>query len=338
MVTGRVIWRDTARGVGILLVVFGHIERGMTASGLANGSWWEQADFALYTFHMPLFMLLAGMNAARSSRPQADAERVRGKLLSILYPYFLWSLILGAVMVAMAGHSNTQLATDSLWKIGWSPIGPMWFLYVLFLYSIAAIFLPFRVLAAFAILAFPTGDLFGKDTVVHQILHFALFYVLGMGTVQYLDELKAGWIMAVLSLAAVAAATWLAAWLHVKNYNLSFFLPAALLGSLAVIALAKQVASAEWLARLGRLSMPVYIFHQFVGPMLRVALGTRLVPLIGSAVFAVVLTSLSVLLSLVSYVVLRKLGLLSWAGLRPGISGTRWIRSGTLLPGATGDA
>ncbi|HKR91678.1 acyltransferase family protein, partial [Novosphingobium sp.] len=55
----RVEWLDVARGIGIILVVMGHAERGLVNAHIATGQAWPTFDLAIYTFHMPLFMLLA---------------------------------------------------------------------------------------------------------------------------------------------------------------------------------------------------------------------------------------------------------------------------------------
>ena len=51
---------DCTRGLGICLVVFGHVERGLSDAHLLPANYpFAQIDFTLYTFHMPLFFLLA---------------------------------------------------------------------------------------------------------------------------------------------------------------------------------------------------------------------------------------------------------------------------------------
>ena len=50
---GRVRWLDTARCIGIFLVILGHISFG-TVFGYSVKNW-------IYSFHMPLFFFLAGL-------------------------------------------------------------------------------------------------------------------------------------------------------------------------------------------------------------------------------------------------------------------------------------
>lgn len=82
---GRVAWVDIARGVGIVLVVAGHVERGLVAASVARGPLWPWWDYALYTFHMPLFFVLAGINVPRSLA-KGRGSFLRGEPWTIAYP------------------------------------------------------------------------------------------------------------------------------------------------------------------------------------------------------------------------------------------------------------
>lgn len=126
----RTPWIDTARGLGIILVVYGHVLRGQSHAHLLA---WTPAvalqDRAIYAFHMPFFFLLSGLFAGRLVRTRG--EFVRKRLVTIVYPYLLWSVVqtlltLGAGHLANENHSLSDLA-----RIGTDPIGQFWFLYVL---------------------------------------------------------------------------------------------------------------------------------------------------------------------------------------------------------------
>jgi fucose 4-O-acetylase-like acetyltransferase len=88
---------DCTRGLGICLVVFGHVQRGLSDAHLLPANYpFERIDFTLYTFHMPLFFLLAGLYVW----PALDKGRIpfiRSKFMAIVVPYFVWSIIQGGV-------------------------------------------------------------------------------------------------------------------------------------------------------------------------------------------------------------------------------------------------
>lgn len=49
-------WPDLARGIGIVLVVIGHVWRGLMATGLPiDPGLFAAVDGLIYAFHMPLF-------------------------------------------------------------------------------------------------------------------------------------------------------------------------------------------------------------------------------------------------------------------------------------------
>ncbi len=127
----RVEWIDIARGIGIILVVYGHVLRGLEDSRLVGSQGLLRAsDHAIYTFHMPLFFFLAGLNVERSYR-KGSAAFIRSRLVNIAYPYLLWSLIQGFIQLALPGYVNTPRSMLSLVSILWHPIAQFWFLYVI---------------------------------------------------------------------------------------------------------------------------------------------------------------------------------------------------------------
>ena len=74
--TQRIDWIDQVKGFGIILVVYGHN--------------FPIIEDYIYSFHMPLFFLLAGIFHPKKSNFQVIKKRVQ----QILIPYFLWSFLL----------------------------------------------------------------------------------------------------------------------------------------------------------------------------------------------------------------------------------------------------
>ncbi|PMC76505.1 MULTISPECIES: acyltransferase [unclassified Brachybacterium] len=97
---GRIAWLDLGRGISILLVVLYHV-----AVGSGTALWalpegpvariWREANLALVPLRMPLFFLIAGLLAARAVRRPLRAV-LRPRLLDLLWPYLLWSLLFWA--------------------------------------------------------------------------------------------------------------------------------------------------------------------------------------------------------------------------------------------------
>lgn len=81
----RLDWLDSAKGIGILLVVIGHIWTG----GIVRDD--------IYAFHMPLFFLLAGYTA----RPKDQRGFVTAQWRTLAVPYiaFLLTLVLADQLI-----------------------------------------------------------------------------------------------------------------------------------------------------------------------------------------------------------------------------------------------
>jgi fucose 4-O-acetylase-like acetyltransferase len=136
----RLTWIDTAKGIAIICVVYGHCLRGLTKSGFISAADQIQImDYVIYVFHMPLFFVASGLFFA-SSLNRGKGSFWRGRLQTILYPYLFWSMTQGAVQVLVSGTGATNQGMDfeRLRSILWEPISPFWFLYALFFAHIVA--------------------------------------------------------------------------------------------------------------------------------------------------------------------------------------------------------
>ena len=127
MTTPKNMTIDVVKGIGILLVVYGHIiQRTVLPQG---GDFFLNPVFKIiYTFHMPLFVgisgyLLAG-SLGRRRIPEVFYSRVRG----LLVPYLAWGAVGLGVALILGSAAGPLLSEPSAW-----------FLFVLF--SLSAILL-----------------------------------------------------------------------------------------------------------------------------------------------------------------------------------------------------
>lgn len=176
----RVAAFDIAKGIAIVLVVYGHCLRGLVAGGAIEPPMALLAsDYAIYTFHMPLFFVISGYFLDRSGKK--DFRTVwRGRIRTVAYPYFLWSLVHGGLLYAVSGSgmANNDMPLSRLLQIGWNPISPYWFLYALFFAYVLAGLLQRLPVEWMTGLAFATFlGLFATGPSVLLDIAYAFFYV-----------------------------------------------------------------------------------------------------------------------------------------------------------------
>ncbi len=137
---------DRAKGIAILLVVFGHLVPQEDPAGV---TWYEPLRIAIYLFHMPLFMYLSGYVAfwsgAARLTPGGWPRLVLRRAKRLLIPFFGFGCaILAAKLVAShVMHVDNVPASlgaglDSLLlHTARSPAMSVWYIGVLFIYVIA---------------------------------------------------------------------------------------------------------------------------------------------------------------------------------------------------------
>ena len=124
--TRRIVWIDSAKFIGIFLVIFNHfnIDYGQDTFKLVIAS-----------FHMPLFFFLSGLTVKDQKITFKDFTRyIQSRFTRIMIPYYLWAFIFcGGVSlrnILLIGYaSNKSLASSGSNAV-------LWFLPCLFLSSI----------------------------------------------------------------------------------------------------------------------------------------------------------------------------------------------------------
>lgn len=158
----RNVWVDIAKGLLIILVVYGHMQGGLFSAGIL-GDWpgWVWFYQYIYAFHMPGFILLSGLFVEHSLRVGFRAFAVE-KLKTLYYPRVLWSFIYIGAFLAVnnlaKSLTNSQDTSVRVWPIFVDSDGPFWFLMTLLYLSVAyaalrTLGVPRRVLCAVCILA-----------------------------------------------------------------------------------------------------------------------------------------------------------------------------------------
>ncbi len=183
----RLYWVDYAKGIGIFLVVVGHILRGLVNSSILQPTTLTNfVDSWIYAFHMPLFFFISGLFVQRSLAKPLNSFML-DKVYTIAYPYFVWSVIQGIFQSVGSRYTNNSSSLVDILKIGYEPILQFWFLYTLFaIFLVYGIFNKLKLspvlFLVFSILIYGLHILdvsFGPWGVLYLFRRHAIYFALG---------------------------------------------------------------------------------------------------------------------------------------------------------------
>jgi fucose 4-O-acetylase-like acetyltransferase len=129
----RNLFLDYAKGILILLVVFGHAIQAVIYHDF--GMFGNQVFKAIYLFHMPLFMALAGYVSQASIAARPLGEFAGRRFVNLVLPIFCWSSLVYVVMLAAHAAHRLQDVPVLFWT---NFFVSLWFLWALFECSIVA--------------------------------------------------------------------------------------------------------------------------------------------------------------------------------------------------------
>jgi len=130
---------DILKGIAVISVLLGHaIQRGLGMTGYDPFN--NYLFKIIYTYHMPLFMMLSGYVLANHTK-KYDLKLFFKKVRRLLYPTILWSfLIWGVRKFNFVGIKEFIFFPDSLIEYTktffYHPDIIIWFLYVVFIFDI----------------------------------------------------------------------------------------------------------------------------------------------------------------------------------------------------------
>lgn len=273
---------DRAKGLAIILVVFGHI---VARQDPAHVEWYQPLRRAVYAFHMPFFFYLSGMVSCLAGHakipPAAWPALARSRARRLLVPFLLMgSLIICGKIIAShfifvdnAPHGLIAGLIDLVWTPIRSPAYSLWYLAALFALSLLTPILIWvlrgrltLVLLAFALLEFTRPPL---QLYLADIARYGLFYAIGLCAgaqgptwTTWIDRWRRpllGLFAAGFTAIALAGKTW------------PFDLRLIVFGIIAMPALHALVRS-PWLSSdrslsaIGRYSLMIYLFNTiFIG-------------------------------------------------------------------------
>jgi fucose 4-O-acetylase-like acetyltransferase len=290
-VAARLQWVDQAKGIGILLVVFGHVLSGVKLAGVkVDPQFFRWTWDAIYSFHIPLFFYLSGLFFPHSWQRRGLHGVMLSKVDTLVYPYVLWSLIQGLLQVAMSQHVNDPVTLGEVFSLLWHPRQEFWFLYALFfvylyvclLYAVLPTRLRWILLVAAVVFYFLRGPIRHAGPFIVYPAWYLVYFLAGAllhSVTARLTRAPVRWLA--ISAVVFAGATVLSHWLaQTVAYGQSN--PAISAGNLlgavsgAVLAVCVSVLLANrdvrLMAYVGRRSLEIYLLHTVVAGAARVAL------------------------------------------------------------------
>jgi acyltransferase len=282
----RLHWIDIAKGIGILLVIYGHALNG------------NSFRYIIYSFHMPLFFLLSGIVFRHIDHEKLSAF-LKKDYQKILLPYFIfaslsmvyWLLTMDPkdrtpyevgkqIFGIFYGNGNAGFLTYNvaLWflpclfitKLGFWLLTTVsekkkFLLISLFIFSVLGflvsiyfkkVYLPFGLESALTAIVF-----FGAGYFLHEESERVKAFFHRYNTAIFL---AGGVIMVIVATVSFQAYGFQVDMRTNKMYNYLYFYIAAAAGILGTFALSRRIGKSRLLEYLGRSSMMLFVWHTLI--------------------------------------------------------------------------
>lgn len=151
MKQNRLVYLDIAKGVAMLLVIFGHTFR---ESMRADFYWCDFSYLFVYKFHVSLFFLISGISYALTIKKYllgTTGNYIKKKTKSVLLPWFSYSVLIYLIFFVasfvpqigpMLGERKNPLEYLKLMLFNENPYAfHLWFLNTLFIFLIICFFI-----------------------------------------------------------------------------------------------------------------------------------------------------------------------------------------------------
>ena len=276
-------WVDYAKGIGIILVVYGHVARGIFNAGMMSDEHlFRVVDSIIYSFHMPLFFFLAGLFFVGSIKKRGEGGLIINKVDTIIYPYIVWSLIQGGIGYTLNGITNFSTSIQDVYSLLWQPHDQFWFLYALFLifviYTLIYRFIP-NVIMLFilSVLLYLFQDfLYSPWGIMNSIYKFGVYFCAGILFSKYMTiniKISPIWSISAVIL-FVLAQTFYHSYLKLTylSYNGLMLMLLALASIFTVVIVSQVLAQkgSNLIRTIGSYSLQIYLVHIIFGSGFRI--------------------------------------------------------------------
>jgi hypothetical protein len=134
----RLNWITDSTGVAIILIVIGNCLRGLLEGGLLpEDGWFHVVDAMIYSFHMAMLFVLAGLTFVTWAMPMEPVPFVMSRLKGLVWPMTLWTWMYYVVKIISGKLANNPTPWS---EFPFNPLPPKvhyWDLWTFFLVSLA---------------------------------------------------------------------------------------------------------------------------------------------------------------------------------------------------------
>ncbi len=273
----RIIYLDSVKGLAILLVVLGHIVK-----KYVNYGYFQDAIFQMtlvisiiYSFHMPLLMIISGMLFKCSYLKNGIVARTRIKRhgMDLLVVYIAFCVLIGIGKIAFNNFVVKKITFLDIALILIKPISTYWYLYVLFVFYVAFCIISLKkvdmriALSVALILSLLSSFITTIEYFsLYNVARYAFFFCIGMVVSE--GALFRCYKHFLWMLAGVVVLIGSYYWYHGVATEHVFGVQAIVgvgvsFGVLSVF-YNHRIGSSKLLALLGRYSLDIYVLHQLI--------------------------------------------------------------------------
>lgn len=274
---------EFSKSIGIILVVYGHAARGVHAAGIKmDEHLYQLVDNIIYSFHMPLFFTLSGLFFFESFEKRQKIGLIVNKVDTLIYPYIVWSLLQGGIELVLSKFTNGNVTPIEIFSLFWEPRAQFWFLYILFLIFVLAVFI-YRKNSAPSLSGICTAALIAQFLTIfvpdifpiRYIGHYFVYFAFGVVLKKFVSLFSQYPVASTITSGAVALCLQYCfhAVFHAKNNFVQPF--NAIFSILFVIAVSEwlsRIKQLRGLALLGTFSFHIYLMHILLGSGVRIVL------------------------------------------------------------------
>ncbi len=279
----RILWIDTAKMIACVLVVIGHILRGLSTSEIFTGPLSAGLIRFVYFFHVKVFFFCSGYLYRTRCKPGFAfwKKNILHKLIDLGIPYVVFTTAAYILKTLFENDINDPVHVSLFETLLYKPESPYWFLYVLFLMFLLIPPVKSRkiltVYLSVSVVFFAAAEIVGQGNMPFLAEYFMsnmIWFMLGIFCAEY------GWLKERVTLKRAAPAfLFIPAAAAVCALDIRIPVLVGLImgawGVLMTVCIAKLLServSPGLISVLSSLTMPIYLMHTLATPMIRIVL------------------------------------------------------------------